>query len=68
MTYKYGDMVYNKKEGGTYMVVGPYIGERKKNDPKGPAVWVADVDTTYMAIGDGGTVWIVISDLEPADD
>ena len=68
MTYKFGDMVYMKDEGGAYMVVGPYTGPRGANDSTLPAVWVADIDTQYMSEADGGTVWCPIDNLEPVDE
>lgn len=66
-SFKFGDIVTMKREGGTYMVVGPYIGERRPNDDQGPAVWVADIDTQYMLEMDGGTVWVAEDGLEIVD-
>ena len=71
--WKFGDMVTNARDGGAYMVIGPYVGDRLENDDKGPAVWIADIDTEYVGTlnGEGThgwTVWEVERNLEPLDE
>ena len=66
--YEFGDMVTLTDDGGIYMVLGPYIGDRGRSDPLGPAVWIADIDTEYTRLGEGWAVWTVTSRLEPLDE
>ena len=66
--FKFGDMVTITNEGGSYMVVGPYVGDRHPGDPSGSATWIADIDTEYSRQQDGGPVWTAEEELEPLDD
>lgn len=66
--YAFGDMVLSSMDEGLYMVIGPYLGKRRANDPKGPALWVADISTEYSKIGEGSTIWMIESALQPYDE
>lgn len=66
--WKFGNMVGTTDDDGVYMVIGPYVGDRGKFDPVGPAVWIADINTSYMKCGDGGTVWTLEEQLVPIDE
>lgn len=66
--YKHGDMVVWRVDAGIYMVIGPYVGERAKGDPKGPAFWVIDIDTEYMYEGGASQMWVSVDELSPVDE